>query len=172
MHQTIKGITEDMEALRFNTVISKYMIYYNYLSKRESISRQEAEVFLKLLAPVAPFIAEELYQHVILSLREGSKDSSPRRNVGIQNDNKFKSIHTQPWPTYDEAYLQKDQVTIVVQVNGKVRDSLQVQSSKLKVQNEVEKMARESGKVKNYLEGKSVKNVIYIEGKIINFVVS
>ena len=96
--------------------------------------------------------------------------SSPRQVGTPRNDSLFNSIHTQPWPTYDPKYLVEDEVTIVVQVNGKVRDSFQVQSAKCKVQSFIKEEARRREKVKKYLDGKSVRKVIYVEGKIINFV--
>ena len=124
-----------------------------------------------LLAPFAPHVAEELYHNVILSHNEGSETDSSSRQVGTQNDKK-RSVHLQPWPTYNPKFLEEDEVTIVVQVNGKVRETIKVESGKLKVESYVEELARKSEKVRKYLEGKSIKKVVYVEGKIINFVVT
>jgi len=155
MHETIKGITEDMENLRFNTSIAKLMTYYNFLAKQESLSREEVEVYLKLLAPFAPHMTEELYQGI------GNRE----RGTG------FHSIHTSEWPIYDEKYLKKDSVTIAVQVNGKLRVTMDVSVADGSNKELLEKRAREDEHVKKFLEN-GVKKVILVPGKILNFVVN
>ena len=141
--------------------MAKLMTWYNYLSQQKNVSKKELETFLKLLAPIAPFITEELYQNVIAS-PEGA---------AISDDGSFRSVHLQPWPSYEPKMLEEGEVTIVVQVNGKVRDSFTVHSLQFTEQSKVEKKAKESSKIKKYIEGKKIKKVIYVEGKIINFVV-
>ena len=118
---------------------------------RRGWSREDALVFLRLLAPFAPHLAEELWQ-------EGS-------------------VHVQPWPEYDKELVKEDMVEFVVQVNGKLRATVQVQSAKFlprrqagKVQSEIEKMAREDKRVRKYLDGKKAKKVIFVPGRLINFV--
>ncbi|HVA96362.1 MAG TPA: leucine--tRNA ligase [Candidatus Acidoferrales bacterium] len=148
MHQTIKGITEDLENLRFNTAIAKLMTYYNFLSKQQGLHRDEVEVYLKLLAPFAPHMTEELWAEM---------------------GNQF-SIHTSDWPTYDEKYLKQESVTIAVQVNGKLRGTVTVSVSDNDNKAMLEKMAREDEHVAKFLEG-TVKKVILVPGKILNFVV-
>ncbi|MEK7159853.1 MAG: class I tRNA ligase family protein, partial [Patescibacteria group bacterium] len=88
---------------------------------------------------------------------------------GARSGSARQSIHLEKWPQFDPKYLIEDEVSIVVQINGKLRDSIRVESSKLKVQSYVEEEAKKSDKVKKYLTG-SVKKVIYIEGRLINFV--
>ena len=156
MHQTIKGITEDMENLRFNTSIAKLMTYYNFLAKQPSLSREEVEVYLKLLAPFAPHMTEELYQGLMI------KDS------GLKN--KFESIHTSAWPTFDEKYLKQENVTIAVQVNGKLRGTLVVSVEDKANKELLEKMARFDEHVAKFLTG-TVRKVIFVPGKILNFVI-
>ena len=85
---------------------------------------------------------------------------------------KFNSIHLQKWPEFDPKFLVQDKVTIVVQVNGRVRDNFKFQTSNLKLKKNVEEEAKKSEKVKAYLEGKKIIKIIYVEGKIINFVIS
>ncbi|MBI2430517.1 MAG: class I tRNA ligase family protein, partial [Candidatus Levybacteria bacterium] len=150
-HKTIKKVTADIASLHYNTAIAALMEYYNFLSKQKTVSFEEAKVFLLLLAPFAPHMTEELYQRIA-----GKEDS----------------IHTHPWPTYDPKMLEEDEVTIVVQINGKVRDTIRNQRSKIKDQKDVEQLAGESEKVKKYLAGKKIEKVVYVEGKIISFVVS
>jgi len=154
MHQTIKGVTEDMENLRFNTSIAKLMSYYNFLSQQGSISKEEVEVYLKMLAPFAPHMTEELYQGL------GPRD----KRSG------FASIHTSNWPTYDEKYLKVDTLTIAIQINGKLRATLNVSVADKDNKELLEKMAKEDEHVNKFLDG-TTKKIIHVPGKIINFVV-
>ena len=159
MHKTIKGVTEDISKFHYNTAIAKIMEYVNEISKVKSqkskvISDEAIKILLLLLAPFAPFMTEELYQKYY---QMGSKS--------------FKSIHLEAWPEYDQKCLIDEFVTIVVQVNGKTREVLKVKSQKSKVKNDVEFVARESEKVRKYLEGKKIKNIVFVPGKLINFVV-
>ena len=159
MHKTIRKVGEDLRDIRFNTAVSSLMEWLNHLSRKEQISLEEYGALLLLISPLAPHMAEELWQ--ALNGIEGRAESK-----------EFESIHSQNWPRYDEKYLVQDEVTIVVQVNGKVRDTIAMQRAESKVQSAVEKVAKESEKVRGYLSGKTVKNVVYIEDKLLNFVVS
>ena len=150
MHKTIKKVGEDLDALQLNTAVASLMTWINHLEKKQKISGKEYNAFLIILSPFAPHIAEELW-HL--------KNSTA------------KSVHLENWPKYDDKYLAEDEVSIVVQINGRLRDSIRVESSKLKVQDDVEKEARKSEKVNRYLEGQTVKKIIYIEGKLLNFVI-
>ncbi len=186
INKTIKGVTEDIEEFSYNTALAKLMEFYNYISDKESAGKDTMISFLKLLAPFAPYITEELWQRVQLSVLSYQFSDNGQSVVGQSVSDKPKtdkpnsenrkqktdnwSIHQQSWPEYDEKFLVEDEVVIVVSVNGKVRDSIKVRSEKLEVRNEIEALAKESGKVQKYLEGKEVKKVIYVEGKIINFV--
>ncbi len=152
MHKTIKKVTEDLTGLKYNTAIASLMEWLNYLSKKEQISKEEYKTFLLLLAPFAPHITEELYQ--------------PFRNQ------KLWSIHNQLWPQFDKKYLEEEEVSVVVQINGKVRDILLIHKDIVNNKESVEKMAKESFKAKKFLEGKSVEKSVYIQGKIISLVVS
>ncbi|OGH14417.1 MAG: leucine--tRNA ligase [Candidatus Levybacteria bacterium RIFCSPHIGHO2_01_FULL_38_26] len=177
MHKTIKKVSEDIEALRHNTAIAGLMEYYNYLnsevrSKNVELTKEEMVTFIKLLAPFAPHITEELYQNVILR----AKSEGPKEILRYAQNDKGWSVHLQPWPKFDPKFLEEDETTIVVQVNGRVRETLKVQSSprlnRDKVQSYIEELAKESKKVRKHLEGKEIKRVVYVEGKIINFVTS
>jgi leucyl-tRNA synthetase len=158
MHRTIKGLTEDLEGLRYNTAIAKLMTWYNFLSSQGSVGIEEIGVYLKLLAPFAPHMSEELWQLLRVS------------RVGTRS---FSSIHLEEWPKYNSTYLEEDVVTVVVQVNGKMRETIKIQSSILQLssQNKVEDLARKNERVSKYLEGKRVRKVIYVPGKVINFVI-
>lgn len=159
MHQAIKGVTEDMEELRFNTAIAKVMTYYNKLSDQKEISKEELLIILKLLSPFAPHLTEELYQKIKIN------------NAKEYNSESFNSIHLQPWPQFDSEKIVSDIFTIAVQINGKLRETLSVAADKISNKEEVVAIAKGSEKVNKYLENQSVKKVIYVPGKILNFVV-
>ena len=117
--------------------------------RQGKVTREEYKTFLLLLAPFAPHMTEEIWERI------GQKYS----------------IHQQSWPEFDNKYLEDSEVSIVVQVNGKIRDILVIQKDKLKDSKVVEKMARNLEKIQKVLVGKSVKKVINVPGKIVNFVV-
>ncbi|MCL6096356.1 MAG: leucine--tRNA ligase [Patescibacteria group bacterium] len=149
MHTAIKKVGEDLENFHFNTAVAALMTWLNFLSGKKEIGQEEYETFIKLLSPFAPHITEEIWQ----SLNKSAN-----------------SIHLEKWPEYNPQYLVQDEVPIVVQVNGKVRDTITIQNSELRIQSKVEDKAGKSEKVQKHLAGKQIKKVIYVEGKIINFV--
>jgi leucyl-tRNA synthetase len=145
LHQTIKKVTEDIEGLRFNTAISQMMVFTNEMTKAEQRSRSLIEPFVLLLAPFAPHLAEELWE--ILGHRP--------------------SVSQQPWPIFDPALTVSDRLTIPIQVNGKLRAKLDVGADATREQ--VEGLARPQ--IAEWLQGKELKKVIYVEKKLINFVI-
>lgn len=149
LHRLIKKVGEDIEALKHNTAIAAMMGFLNSWSQG-SLSEQDAGVFLRLLAPFAPHITEELWVETL--------------------GNKF-SIHQQPWPKFDPKLAKEEKVEIVIQVNGKLRDRLELENKRAGEQETVEKLARESAKVQNFLQGKKIKKTIFVPGKLLNFVV-
>jgi len=180
MHKTIKKVTEDISNLRYNTAIASLMEWYNFLntqvrSKNQELSREEKEVYLKLLSPFAPHLTEELWQISRGPAASQSHSTSSAELTGAQWEPSFrvtpdfKSIHLESWPEYDESKISNSKLIIVVQVNGKRRGEIAVENSELRIQNVVEQKAREL--VVKYLEGKDIKKIIYVPGKIINFVV-
>lgn len=148
MHKTIKKVGEDLEMLQFNTAVSSLMIWLNHLSEKNQVSREEYENFLKLLSPFAPHITQELWQTL---------------------NSTANYIFMQDWPKYQAKYLISATTKIIVQINGKTRETIQVESSRLKVQSFIEDEVKKSEKVKKYLG--QVKKVVYVQGRIINFVV-
>ncbi|QPA30423.1 leucine--tRNA ligase [Thermaerobacillus caldiproteolyticus] len=145
-HQTVKKVTEDYEALRFNTAISQLMVFINEAYKAPVLPKAYMEGFVKLLSPVCPHIAEELWE-----------------KLGHNS-----TIAYESWPAYDEAKLVEDEVEIVVQINGKVRAKLHVPADASKEQ--LEQLAMEDTKIKEQIEGKTVRKVITVPGKLVNIV--
>ncbi len=145
---TIKKVTEDNESLNFNTGISQMMIFINDVYKLGKINKGMMVNFLRLLYPIAPHICEELNE-----ILTGEDDMS-----------------YDAWPTYDESKLVVDQVTVIVQVNGKMRAKLDV--AKDASQDEVKELALQQANVKPFIEGKEIKKVIVIPNKIVNIVVA
>jgi leucyl-tRNA synthetase len=147
LHKTIKKVTDDIASFSFNTAISSLMICSNEFEKAQSVSKDDAKIFLQLLAPFAPHMTEELWYE----LGETS------------------SIHLAQWPTADESLLTDDTVTIGVQINGKVRAELTILKDASK--EEIIDAANTLPRIKEYTEGKSIKKVIVVPGRIINILV-
>ena len=154
-HKAIAGITQDItEAFQFNTVMSKLRELVNAMSKYSVAEESKDPVFshavyhlLLLMAPITPHLTEALWQ---------------RFNPGV-------SIHVQPWPVHDPAALIADEVEVVVQVNGKVRDRLQVPHNTPKEQ--LEAMALASDRVRTFIDGQSVVKIIVVPNKLVSLVV-
>ena len=159
MHKTIKKVSEDLENIKFNTAIASLMEWLNHLSRKELISTEEYKIYLLLLAPFAPHMTEELWEIVM------SSESA----VGSKTNNW--SIHKQSLPKFDSKYLEEEDVSLIVQVNGKVRDMLLIQKDILSNKEVIEKMALDSKKVQNFLGGKKPMKTIYVQGRVLNIVV-
>ena len=147
LHQTIKKVTDDLEALRFNTAIAQMMVFTNEVTKLKTRPRALLEPFVLLLSPFAPHIAEELWERL----------------------GKAPSVATQPWPEYDPVLVARDRLTIPIQVNGKLRSKIEVPADSSEA--EVVRLARQDAKLSEWLQGKTPRKVIYVEKKLVNFVV-
>lgn len=147
INKTIQKVITDIEAIKFNTAIASLMEWLNYLSKKPEISRKEYKTYLLLLAPFAPFIAEELWEMI----------------------GENYSIHQQVWPKVDTSKLVEETIKIGVQINGKVRDVIEVSPDD--GEKEVIQKAMASEKVIKFLEGREPKKTIYVSGKILSFVI-
>ena len=154
VHQTLKRVTRDFEKFEFNTIVSSLMELLNemYKTREEGASgtaewAEAQDIYLRMVAPVAPHISEELW------LRLG----------------KPYSIHTQSWPAVDEEAAHEDEVTLVVQVNGKLRDRVTLPADVSEQDAKAAALASEA--VKKHLEGKAPKQVVYVKGRLVNIVV-
>ncbi len=147
LNQTIKKVGEDIETMGFNTAVSQLMVCLNEMEKSEFVIEEDFKSYLKLLAPFSPHITEELWSIL------GEK----------------KSIHISSWPIFDVTKLEQDTVTIVVQVNSKNRAEIVV--SRNAEQSIIEEIAKNEEKVKANLGENIPKKVIYVKGRLINFVI-
>ena len=146
LHATIRKVTEDCESMDFNTAISQMMIFVNEFSGKGELPREAAESFTKLLSPYAPHLAEELWE-----------------NLG-HND----TITYEKWPGFDEQFLQEDEVEILVQLMGKPLARINMPASSS--QDEMQKIALADGEVSAAIDGKSVRKVICVPGRLVNIV--
>lgn len=148
LHKTILKVTEDVAELKFNTAISSLMILINELEKQDEVGKDAYKVLLILLAPFAPHIAEELWEKL------GEK----------------KSIFLAAWPKHDPKLIREETKTIGVQVNGKVRGTIDLAIDA--TADDAKLLALTDVRIKSFIEGKTVKKFIYVPGRIVNFVVS
>ncbi len=154
-HKTIKEVTADLERFHFNTMLASLMEFSNYLSKVKesgvvscSLWGEAISYFLLLLAPTAPHLAEELW----------NRTSHPY------------SIHNQSWPEYDEELAKEEEITLVIQINGKLRDKVLVPASIGEV--EAKELALSQKRVKTYIDDKKLTRVIYVPKRVVNIVVA
>lgn len=154
VHQTLKRVTRDFEKFEFNTIVSSLMELLNVMYKMREASVQGSaewneacDIYLRMLAPVAPHITEEIWERL----------------------GRPYSIHQQPWPVVDEQAAAEDVVTLVVQVNGKVRDRITIPVSTS--ESDAEMLALSSDVIQKYLSGSKPKKVVVVPGKLVNIVV-
>jgi len=153
LHQTLESVNRDYEEFEFNTIISSLMELANYMaqSKKDGafgseVWNEAVDIYLKMLAPIAPHIAEELWEFLA----------------------KPYSIHTQAWPVVDEEAAKEDEITLIVQINGKLRDRIVVPAD---ISNEdAEKVAFASEAIQSYMDGAEPRKVIVIPGRLVNIV--
>ena len=147
VHQTIKKVSKDIENFKFNTAISSLMVLANRMEKTERILIVHYQILLKLLAPFAPHLAEHIWQEI----KPGS------------------SIHSQAWPKHNPKLVKQEKIILIIQINGKVRDRLEVMTAI--TQKQAEKIALKQEKIKKWLADKKIKKIIFVKGKLINIVV-
>ena len=152
LHVTIKKVTDDIESFSFNTAISQMMIFVNALTNIETIPLSAMRTFLILLNPFAPHIVSELWEQLNAKF------------VEVRGD-----ITQQTWPPYDERLLVEDEVEIVIQINGKLRDRMKM--SILATDEELKAAALSNQKIQDRIAGKTVRNIIVVPRKLVNIVV-
>ncbi|HWO22549.1 MAG TPA: leucine--tRNA ligase [Kofleriaceae bacterium] len=147
LHAAIKKVTQSVTDLKFNTAIAEMMVFVNEATKATSVPRDWFEAFVKVLAPFAPHVAEEMWQRL----------------------GHTQTITFAPWPAHDESKLARATITIAVQVNGKLRGQVEVPADA--AEDVIKAAARADEKVVPFLEGKPIKREIYVKGKLVNLVV-
>jgi len=160
IHKLNKKIEEDLEATKFNTAIAAFMEFLNfanlnlegmpsasYGASKKEIGRDVIERFLILLAPFAPHITEELWHQL------GHRDS----------------IHKQKWPKYNPRLIKEEIITLVIQINGRVRDKIEVEAGIS--EKKAKELALLSKKIQNWISGKKIKKIIFVPEKLINIVI-
>lgn len=154
VHKTIRKVTEDIDAMSFNTAISKMMECVNTMTSADAVALEDYVNLLILLNPFAPHITEEIYSRLCDSFPTLSRTQ----------------LYGHAWPVCNEAMLQEDTITLVVQVNGKLRDKLEVPANVSR--EDAERLALESTKIKTYTDGNTIRKVIVVPGRLINIVVT
>ena len=145
-NKTIKSVTNDLETMGYNTYISSLMILTNAYDDKDSITKEDYRLLLKLMNPVAPHITEELNE-----------------KLG------YKPLCEDTWPTYDESKLVEKSIDIAVQVNGKVRSTININIDE--DEDSIKEKALKEENVQKHIEGKEIVKIIAIKGKIVNIVV-
>jgi leucyl-tRNA synthetase len=155
VHQTLKKITHDFEKFEFNTIVSSLMQLLNcmYDAREKGVTQTSAweeavDIYLRMMAPVVPHIAEELWVEIL---------------------ERPYSIHNQPWPKVDESAIKEDEITLIVQVNGKLRDRIRVAADISEV--EAKASALETEGAKRFMKGMEPRKIIYIPGRLVNIVI-
>jgi len=150
LHKLIKKVTEDIEKRRYNTAIASMMEFTNLVADHGgALVKEDLRTFILLLAPFAPHLTEELWARVGGAF----------------------SVHRQPWPTFDESKIVEQSVQVVIQVNGKLRDAITVTKEQSMNQKYIEESAKKSEKVQKFLAGSGVRKMIFVPGKLLNFVI-
>jgi leucyl-tRNA synthetase len=149
LHRTIKKVTEDIEEYKFNTAISAIMELVNTITEHGA-DKETMKTLCLLVAPFSPHLAEEVWVEVL----------------GLPF-----SVHKANWPKYDDSKILNDTVTIIIQVNGKLRSHLVVSNKQSTKKEDIETLSKKDENVAKWLKGKSIAKTIFIPGKIINFVI-
>jgi leucyl-tRNA synthetase len=150
-HATIKKVTQDIESLSFNTAISQMMIFVNAFISAETLPLPAMRTFLVLLNPFAPHLTSELWEKLNGEFRDNAGD-----------------ITDQNWPDYDERFLVEDEVEMVIQVNGKVRDRMKI--SALATEEEMKAAALANPKIQKFTAGQTIRKVVVVPRKLVNIV--
>lgn len=148
----VKNVTTMIEGLKMNTCVSEFMIFINAIKNEDKINKDIYKGLIQVLAPFAPFVAEDLWQEI----------------NGFSKWEKQNSVHLQKWPKYDERELKENTITIPVQINGKVKGQIEIKTDE--TEDSVKEIALSNEKIQKALSGKEIKKVIYIKNRIINLI--
>ena len=159
-HKTLKKVSEHIEEMRFNTAISAMMILVNEMEKARSVAIEDYTMLLTMLSPFAPHVTEELYSR---------SSTHPHPSIKVSGGEGGVMLCQQPWPEYDPKLVKDEEIDLVVQVNGKMRDTVRVAADI--DETGARSAALASEKVQKFIGGKEVKRVIFVRGRLINFII-
>ena len=159
IHKTIKKVSQDLENFRFNTAVSALMILANELEKQAKISLIHYSLFLMLLSPMAPHITEEIWRKL------GNPEGIPSGSYGAGK----KSIFLEKWPKYNPELIKEEKIQLIIQINGKVRDKIEVEPEI--TEEKAKELTLKRERVKRWIEKKEIKKIIFVPGKLINIVI-
>jgi len=154
INKTIKKVSEDIEGMKFNTAISALMILTNEMDKQLELLITDYQLLIILLSPFAPHLAEELWHKTRINAEKINAT--------------YESIFLQEWPKYDPELIKDEEVEIIIQINGKVRDKITASADIS--EEEVKKVVLEREKIKNYISEKEIRKIIFVKGRLINIV--
>lgn len=149
LHQTIKKVSSNIENMKFNTVVSFLMEFSNSWNDEGNLSKEDAESFVRLMAPLTPHFSEEVWINVL-------KNKS--------------SVHQTTWPSFNEKFLIQENITVVIQVNGKLRGQVMIDIGDKDDKEKVIDKVKKDKRITNYIKDNKVKEVFFVPGKVINFV--
>jgi len=150
LNKTVKKVGDDLEKMHFNTAVSAMMEWLNYLSAKQTVSQLEYETFIKILAPFAPHMTEEIWQN----LRPSAT-----------------SLHLEPFPEFEKSKIISEKINIAVQVNGKLRGTVEIEANEVDNQPQIVEKAKADLNIAKYINNQKIKKVIYVPGKILSFVI-
>lgn len=169
LHQTIKKVTVDLQNLHYNTAISALMILFNEMEKNLAVNdRETIEIFLKLLAPFAPFLTEELWQKFKGRIYTNFIQTKTKCLL-TSVSSRFKSIHLEKWPQWEEKKIKEGKIIFIIQINGKTRDVFEAEKNLTK--EEAKRIALNRPKIAVLLKSTKPKKLIFVPNKVINFII-
>jgi len=149
LHQTINKVSKDIEDMKFNTVVSCLMEFSNFWKEKGTLSKSDAERLVRLLAPFAPHISEEIWTNVL--------------------GNKF-SVHCTSWPKFDKSLTRQEEVKVIIQVNGKLRGFISIKNEDINDKDKLINMVKMHSNIKKWINDSQIKDTVFVPGKVLNFI--
>jgi leucyl-tRNA synthetase len=176
LNTLVKKVGDDVQNRRYNTAIASMMEFTNLVALAGgTVTTDEAKIFVKLLAPFAPHLSEEMWERLHQRSIRQSTDKD-QKGDGLTSDTRstmlFSSVHVEPWPEFDVSLLAQDEVTVAVQINGKTRATIVTKASEIDKESAFVSLCQNEEKLKKYFDGKTIAKTIVVPGKLVNFVLT